>query len=59
MVQEPVQTDTLNWLGISDHPDPPRYVPVERIQEKEMERLLGYELNLWLMWRVYATEKTP
>ena len=41
-----------NWLGIEEVSDAPRYVPVEAIQEREMEKLLGWELNLWLMWRV-------
>jgi hypothetical protein len=36
------------WLEIEDLPDNPRYVPVERLQEAEMQRLLGWELNLWL-----------
>ena len=49
----------LNWLGTEPIDDPERpYVPVERIQESEMERLLGWELNLWLMWRGNATQET-
>lgn len=48
----------MNWLEIEDIPDDPRYVPIERIQEEEMERLIGWELNLWLMWRKNETHKS-
>lgn len=41
----------INWLQIEELSDPPRpNVPVERMQEEEMRRLLGWELNLYLHW---------
>lgn len=48
-----------NFLLIEELSDPARPdLPLERMQEEELKRLIGWELNLWLMWRGYATEKS-